>query len=69
MPNGDKPRGLLPHSRAEKRVNDLRDFETPGPVRVYLPMKDGALRLLRTEQASEISIPFGRYNGRKQRTV
>jgi hypothetical protein len=51
--NGDKPRSLLPHSRAERLCAGLKAYEPPSIVKVYKANTDGTVgEFLRIEAAS-----------------
>lgn len=61
MANLTMPRSFLPHSRAERAVNGLREFAEPSEVKVYQQNPDGSRgKLLRIEQAKHFTPNFTR---------
>lgn len=58
---------FMPLSATRKKVNNLRDFELPGPVRTYRLNKDGSLTRVGTEEITEFNPTFQRRYDYKKR--
>lgn len=61
MANRDEPGSFLPHSKAERDVNDLREYGIPSAVMVYSANPDGTKgEFLRVEPATVFCPDFNR---------
>ncbi len=62
MPNGDKPPIFMNTERFDQKVSGLRDFETPGLVKVISP--DGSIRF---EQPTFPKVSFAYRNYKRSK--